>query len=401
DNPQEPNQGAANENDPLEQIMIQAGFPPQPPVQPPTLSIAVQPAEFHQFRYKKDVTDNRLGGILKGRHSGSQGESFTRLKVAGISEELHYVCVRGCTVTPELEPHPFLLHGDDCQNGAFLLRQEVTRRHVESGKMEISLERLSIVSVRNDDVAEELNSRAVNGFNPDLRHLQQQLQQQQQQQQKKKFWGELCLCFQLFYSFNGNDKWLPGNIVITDVIRNKKANISIDRVFPVDLSLHGGQQVFIYFTKPLSDQSPDSYEIAISPHGNQDQNCELRLKPIEVKPNIIALETPREQQLRDHLTRGAPHERVNANLRVTCCSTGQQSKESQLIFCDSCATCGQRIRAEARPLQPPPSKQQRLERVNFAVQQDADFSLPKLDIGQLFQEVLLDAADPPLASLGQ
>uniref|UniRef100_A0A1I8ICY7 RHD domain-containing protein n=1 Tax=Macrostomum lignano TaxID=282301 RepID=A0A1I8ICY7_9PLAT len=331
--------------------MIQAGFPPQPPVQPPTLSIAVQPAEFHQFRYKKDVTDNRLGGILKGRHSGSQGESFTRLKVAGISEELHYVCVRGCTVTPELEPHPFLLHGDDCQNGAFLLRQEVTRRHVESGKMEISLERLSIVSVRNDDVAEELNSRAVNGFNPDLRHLQ--------------------------------------------------ANISIDRVFPVDLSLHGGQQVFIYFTKPLSDQSPDSYEIAISPHGNQDQNCELRLKPIEVKPNIIALETPREQQLRDHLTRGAPHERVNANLRVTCCSTGQQSKESQLIFCDSCATCGQRIRAEARPLQPPPSKQQRLERVNFAVQQDADFSLPKLDIGQLFQEVLLDAADPPLASLGQ
>uniref|UniRef100_A0A1I8HQE7 ANK_REP_REGION domain-containing protein n=1 Tax=Macrostomum lignano TaxID=282301 RepID=A0A1I8HQE7_9PLAT len=209
--------------------------------------------------------------------------------------------------------------------------------------------------------------------------------QQQQQQQKKKFWGELCLCFQLFYSFNG-DEWIPGNIVITEVIRNKKANISIDRVFPADLSLHGGQRVFIYFTKPLSDQSPDSYEIVISPHGNQDRSCELRLKPIEVKPrchpqNIIELETQCEQQLRNHLTRGAPHERVNANLRVTCCSTGQQSKESPLIFSDSCATCGQRMRAEVRPLQPPPSKQQRLERANFAVQQDADFSLPKLDIG--------------------
>ncbi|PAA86227.1 hypothetical protein BOX15_Mlig026896g2, partial [Macrostomum lignano] len=385
--PQEPNQAAANGNDLLEQIMIQAGLPPQPLLQPPTLSIAIQPAEFHQFRYKKDVTDNRLGGILKGRHSGPQGESYTRLKVAGISEELHSVCVRGCTVTPELEPHPFLLHGDDCQNGAIRLRQQVTQRHVNSGEMEISLERLSIVSVRNDDVAEELNSRAVNGFNPDLRHLQQQ----QQQQQKKKFWGELCLCFQLFYSFNG-DEWIPGNIVITEVIRNKKANISIDRVFPADLSLHGGQRVFIYFTKPLSDQSPDSYEIVISPHGNQDRSCELRLKPIEVKPNIIELETQCEQQLRNHLTRGAPHERVNANLRVTCCSTGQQSKESPLIFSDSCATCGQRMRAEVRPLQPPPSKQQRLERANFAVQQDADFSLPKLDIGQLFQEVLLDAS---------
>uniref|UniRef100_A0A1I8FHE9 IF-2 domain-containing protein n=1 Tax=Macrostomum lignano TaxID=282301 RepID=A0A1I8FHE9_9PLAT len=121
-------------NDLLEQIiMIQAWPSSSATVQPPTLSIAIQPAEFHQFATKKTSRTIDLGAGTLDRRA----RATTRLKVAGISEELHSVCVRGCTVTPELEPHPFLLHGDDCQNGAIRLSQQVTQRHVNSGEMEI------------------------------------------------------------------------------------------------------------------------------------------------------------------------------------------------------------------------------------------------------------------------
>uniref|UniRef100_A0A1I8F3S4 RHD domain-containing protein n=1 Tax=Macrostomum lignano TaxID=282301 RepID=A0A1I8F3S4_9PLAT len=130
-----------------------------------SIEILEQPTRYHRFRYEKEVSGGKLGGLLYGRSE----KSCVRVRVSNIDPLMQKsVTVIGGTVSPDLYPHPFFMVGDDCRSGTFQLKKDTDSLGGKT-EFEISLEKVSLVCVLlrpPDKLQEAVNRRLAINFNP-------------------------------------------------------------------------------------------------------------------------------------------------------------------------------------------------------------------------------------------
>ncbi|PAA91497.1 hypothetical protein BOX15_Mlig020664g4 [Macrostomum lignano] len=296
-----------------------------------SLSILEQPARYHRFRYETEIAGGKLGGLLYGR-SGSK--SCVRLTLRGADPAVcRTVIVIGGTISPDGYPHPFYMHGDSCESGAFQWRRDITAADVGK-EIEICLEKVSLVCVPHGGSSGKLQKaikrREEIQFNPfnkkisEIRYTSRNVR-------------ELRLVFQAYYiDLNGKTVPCKGAIAQTEVISDIKfqTKLEIEEAHPSEGYVHAKQQeMWLYFKDALPHTDASQYNAFLDFEGEQIVQC----KVLWLKKQLMSITIP---SLRGSaLPEGsATADRIECSIRIVDLKS-DVAAEHEFYLSRSCTLC--------------------------------------------------------------
>ncbi|PAA93794.1 hypothetical protein BOX15_Mlig013462g2, partial [Macrostomum lignano] len=268
-----------------------------------SLSIAHQPTKIHRFRYLKEVSDGRMGSVLRSRAPGGKTPVAVTATVQSVSAGYKLKLV-GCTIFEDLMTHPFYLTGDDCRNGVF--EKELSS---ESGpsEQEVKLEKVGIVCTpKKQRKSKGKPSGASENGVPAHIGMQNGTTQEDnfymERIQKYNFFGKkpkqnpfqgkdinkLRLAFQVFYQLPGSSDWLAADCspVYTEVIGDAKifSKMEIEFIIP-DSVWRPDQDVWLYTKDDLPAQSV--VELTVRLEQKSEPFMIIELQPKELKKHLV------------------------------------------------------------------------------------------------------------------
>ncbi|PAA90850.1 hypothetical protein BOX15_Mlig000125g1 [Macrostomum lignano] len=256
-----------------------------------SIEILEQPTRYHRFRYEKEVSGGKLGGLLYGRSE----KSCVRVRVSNIDPLMQKsVTVIGGTVSPDLYPHPFFMVGDDCRSGTFQLKKDTDSLGGKT-EFEISLEKVSLVCVLlrpPDKLQEAVNRRLAINFNPFNKDLTSMSSMYTARNLKP-----LRLAFQIFVT-DYNDVTAPTSAAVySEEIYDYKQEprLGLYDLHPSSSEVPGTHNIWFYFDAPLSHTDCSQFSVHLVEDHNEHDNeafleAELRVKM--AKKHLIVAEKP-------------------------------------------------------------------------------------------------------------
>ncbi|PAA93792.1 hypothetical protein BOX15_Mlig011617g2, partial [Macrostomum lignano] len=267
-----------------------------------SLSIAHQPTKIHRFRYLKEVSDGRMGSVLRSRAPGGKTPVAVTATVQSVSPDCKLKLV-GCTVFEDLMTHPFYLTGDDCRNGVF--EKELSSKSGLS-EQEVKLEKVGIVCTpKKQRKSKGKPSGASENGVPAHIGMQNATAQEDnfymERIQKYNFLkkpprpnpfqgkdvNKLRLAFQVFYQLPGSSDWLAADCrpVYTEVIGDAKifSKMEIEYIIPDSVS-RPDQDVWLYTKGDLPVQNVSELTVRLE---HESEPLTIELQPNELKKHLV------------------------------------------------------------------------------------------------------------------